>query len=872
MGLRRLAGIKYGLFILEIVGLIVLLSHAGRSGHADLAVSAMGSNAVIWKLGSEDGKSAEFASSANAVKTMSAAEAKVEADWSQVPPGLNAAKNPVFEMDYNLKQIPENGVLFRVKILDAYKSVPQLAVFSNHQLSGIIQVAGSSGTGSGYSYNKSYELYIPKEQLQTGSNQLKLQLIRCMYCSAGEDPFLWLTWDDLSLEALSAPADEPIHGRYVQTGTNVNNFEFYYDEGAVRHLPYVLKWLGLAYSGNIMRVSCASDVGEACSDVLDYYKVLKEYNTQAAALYLYTGDIKLNADGSLPDAAKQKLADYFKRYGSYFQYYEVDNEPGLFNRSKAVDLAVANWLNEEGKKISPGLKTVAPGWAYWPAYSIKSCQNQKGGSRTCGTPDGWERDPAQRLELERVTDLTNGHAYGNSYADPQGGSLPENLMTFKGTQDSFSKPMLSTEFGTSGGHTDLPIYGASEPQSAVFDRIMRAHIGFADMFIQHAAFYKDFSLFQTGFDLSGRNPADTRQYEFETGGETRVDIMRRLTLAYATHGKPLVYKVLNKDETKDKLVYVRAVDTSKLAPLPVSEATSNKLLINFVNFENRTQTLKVKVTMPESTVYEGERFGAGETYADSRTYVTGLQASPELTFTETLGPGEAVQYILQPSSSVAAKPPAWITASEAKGSGIQVSWLESEGAASYDVLRAEGESGALTPIAEQVKGTTYTDSGVEKGKLYRYAIRVNGKNERSEEAKVLYTGTAELDRLAFTVSSNIPLEKSDPKAAIDGNPRTRWDTGSNQTPGPYYQIDLGAIRQVGKIVLDYAKSPYDYPRHYRVEVSLDGRNWRQVAEGEGRKERTEITFAPAEVKQIRINQTGTGGNFWSIHELHIYSG
>ncbi len=864
------------LFVVEIIGIFVLLSHAGRTGGSELAAaSAQSSNQTIWKLGTEDGKSSEFVPAA-----VSKASASIEAAAgsstaiaaAKVPQGLNGESNPEFTLNYNLKQIPENGVLFRIKVLDAYKSVPQMAVFSNHQLSGIIQVAGSSGTDSEYSYNKSYEVYIPKEQLQTGSNQLKLQLVRCLYCSAAEDPYLWLKWDDLSLEALAAPAAEPINGRYVLTGTNVNNYEFYYDEGAVRHLPYVLKWLGLAYSGNVMRVTCASNVGDACSNVQDYYQVLKDYNTQASALYLYTGDIKLKADGSLPDEAKQKLADYFNRYGGYFQYYEVDNEPGLFNRSKAVDLAVADWLNKEGKKISPGLKTVAPGWAYWPAYSVKSCQNQTGDSRTCGTPDGWERDPQQRLELERVTDLTNGHAYGSSYADPEGGSLAENLQTFKGASDSFSKPMLVTEFGTSDSHTDSPAYGASDPQSAAFDRIMRAHIGFADMFIQHAAFFKDFSLFENGFDLTRHNPAETKQSEFKTGGDSRVDIMRRLTLAYATHGKPLSYEVVNKEETADKLVYVRAVDTSALDPLPVSGATSSKLLINFVNFENTTQTIQVKVTMPENTVYEGERFGAGETYQQARTYITGLKAAPELTFTETLGPGEAVQYILQPSSSIKAEPPAWVNAAEDQENGIRVDWLESEGAASYEVLRAEGTAGTWTVIASQLKETEYMDLKVVKGKTYRYAVRVTGSTAQSAEVKAVYTGTAELDRSTFKVSSNIDPAKTNPGAALDGNPRTRWDTAANQTPGSYYQIELEQVQLVGRILLDYTRSPYDYPRNYKVEVSTDGRQWHQVAEGQGKMERTEIAFTPSEAKLIRITQTGKGGNYWSIHELHVYSG
>jgi hypothetical protein len=650
----------------------------------------------VWKLGKWDDSSAEFkgavgkdiiniaAASAftgssakgtsSAMSVVESTSAPVLLNSGDIPPGLNASTNSELSLQYKLDQVPPNGVMFHVRILDAGKAVPQMAVFSNQQLSGIIQIAGVSGTGSAYNFKSNYELYIPKEQLKSGVNELKLKTARCLYCSSAEDKNVWWTWDDLSLEALASPAVEPVHGKYVLTGTNVNNNEFYYDQGAVRHLPYVLKWLGIAYSGNVMRVTCASNVGNACTDVGDYYQALKQYNMQSSALYLYTGDIKLQKDGSLPETAKQKLRDYVKKYGSYLQYYEVDNEPGLFNRSKAVDLAVAKWLNTEGKQMAPNLKTVAPGWAYWPTYSTKACKNQTGGTLKCGDPDGWERDPAQRKQLEEVTDLTNGHAYGESYNEEGGGSFVQNLKTFGGSSNGLRKKMLNTEFGTNDTHKDNPDYGASQPQAAAFDRIMRSQIGFADMFIQHAAFYKDYSLFKTGFDLQNHNPADTQIYPFGQGQDSRVNIMRRLSLAYATHGKPLPYSVLNPEETKDKMVYVRAVDTSTLKPLPGSGATSDKLLVNLVNFESTPQTVRVRVTMPQAGLYTGERFGAGSTYSQARRSISGLQASPALDFEEKLGPGEAVQYILEPkgAAQATASAPKWVKAASVQGGAVRI--------------------------------------------------------------------------------------------------------------------------------------------------------------------------------------------------------
>ncbi|MGW8957569.1 hypothetical protein [Paenibacillus sp. NPDC055715] len=713
---------------------------------------------LVWKLGQQDDSSAEFkgvvgkgkviisaapteSSAKETSSAMSIAEsttAPVLLSSGDISPGLNASTNPELTLQYKLGQVPPYGVIFRVRILDAGKAVPQMAVFSNHQLSGIIQVVGVSGTGSAYNFKNNYELYIPKEQLQSGINVLKLKAARCLYCSSAEDENVWWTWDDLSLETLASPANEPIHGKYILTGTNVNNKEFYYDQGAVKHLPYVLKWLGIAYSGNVMRVTCASNVNKACTDVGDYYQTLKQYNMQSSALYLYTGDIKLQKDGSLPETAKQKLRDYAKKYGSYLQYYEVDNEPGLFNRSKAVDLAVAKWLNTEGKQLVPHLKTVAPGWAYWPKYSTKACKNQAGVRLKCGDPDGWERDPAQRKQVEDVTDLTNGHAYGESYNEEDGGSFVQNLKTFGGSSNGLKKKMLNTEFGTNDTHRDNPDYGASQPQAAAFDRIMRSQIGFTDIFIQHAAFYRDYALFKNGFDLRNHNPAHTEIYPFGQGQDSRVNIMRRLSLAYATHGNPLTYKVLNPEETKDRMVYVRAVDTSKLKPLAGSGATSDKLLVNLVNFESTAQTIRVRVTMPKAGLYTGERFGAGSTYSQAQRSISGLKASPALDFQEKLGPGESVQYILKLKSTnqAVASAPTEVKAAAVQEDAVKIDWLQAKGVSAYDVLRADGTDGAYQVIASEVAGSTYTDHTVKVGSHYVYKVRATGGTQVSPAAKV----------------------------------------------------------------------------------------------------------------------------------------
>jgi mono/diheme cytochrome c family protein/glucose/arabinose dehydrogenase len=109
-------------------------------------------------------------------------------------------------------------------------------------------------------------------------------------------------------------------------------------------------------------------------------------------------------------------------------------------------------------------------------------------------------------------------------------------------------------------------------------------------------------------------------------------------------------------------------------------------------------------------------------------------------------------------------------------------------------------------------------------------------------------------------------------AAIDGNAKSRFDTGATQVPGMWFQIELPEAAEVAQITLDANGSDGDYPRRYEVLVSDDGTNWSPaIAKGRGDGPVTEITFDPVRTRFIRINQTGkVDGLFWSIHELGLF--
>ncbi len=126
----------------------------------------------------------------------------------------------------------------------------------------------------------------------------------------------------------------------------------------------------------------------------------------------------------------------------------------------------------------------------------------------------------------------------------------------------------------------------------------------------------------------------------------------------------------------------------------------------------------------------------------------------------------------------------------------------------------------------------------------------------------------ELQSWTFSSSST-----TDARNAVDGKLDTRWDTRGNQTPGQWFQIDMGDRYELTGLTLDSAGSDNDYPRGYEVRVSDDGESWSEpVASGKGAEAVTSIPLMPGtSAKHVRIVQTDSkDGTYWSIHELSVF--
>jgi hypothetical protein len=106
--------------------------------------------------------------------------------------------------------------------------------------------------------------------------------------------------------------------------------------------------------------------------------------------------------------------------------------------------------------------------------------------------------------------------------------------------------------------------------------------------------------------------------------------------------------------------------------------------------------------------------------------------------------------------------------------------------------------------------------------------------------------------------------------AIDGRPETRWDTGGSQAPGQWFSVDTRQPVKFNMVILDTSGSPNDEPAAYSVYVSGDGRNWGDpVAAGASASALLLIDLPVTSARYIRIEQTGSKTNYWSIHEFYL---
>ncbi|MBI5522648.1 MAG: discoidin domain-containing protein [Desulfarculus sp.] len=120
--------------------------------------------------------------------------------------------------------------------------------------------------------------------------------------------------------------------------------------------------------------------------------------------------------------------------------------------------------------------------------------------------------------------------------------------------------------------------------------------------------------------------------------------------------------------------------------------------------------------------------------------------------------------------------------------------------------------------------------------------------------------------------------------ALDNSPLVRWRSPGPQQAGQALRLELGQAMPIAGLVLTNEHWPGDQPRGLRVEISADGRDWREpeglaIQSGKViwggdrlllRDGYLRITFAPQPVAQARLTLTQSHPRqHWSIGHLRL---
>jgi endoglucanase Acf2 len=133
--------------------------------------------------------------------------------------------------------------------------------------------------------------------------------------------------------------------------------------------------------------------------------------------------------------------------------------------------------------------------------------------------------------------------------------------------------------------------------------------------------------------------------------------------------------------------------------------------------------------------------------------------------------------------------------------------------------------------------------------------------------------TGPLDRHLWSITTFKSGNNDLPLNMADGDRNTIWSSTTAQAPGQWVEVDMGESRYLDTVAIDAAGRNGDAARGVKLFVSEDGAAWGEpvfTAANTGAatgQQRLSATFTPVKGRHLRIEQTGSAGNWWAIAEL-----
>lgn len=139
-------------------------------------------------------------------------------------------------------------------------------------------------------------------------------------------------------------------------------------------------------------------------------------------------------------------------------------------------------------------------------------------------------------------------------------------------------------------------------------------------------------------------------------------------------------------------------------------------------------------------------------------------------------------------------------------------------------------------------------------------------------ANFIIKGDAVVDdtNLAKTATADASSQGTENSAdkAIDGNVKTRWESNKG-SDDEWLQLDLGSVKAINSVKINWEAA---YATEYKIQVSQDGKTWKDVAVEQGKQGKVTTEFAAVEARYVRMQGVSrvTDGYGYSIYEFEVY--
>ncbi len=106
--------------------------------------------------------------------------------------------------------------------------------------------------------------------------------------------------------------------------------------------------------------------------------------------------------------------------------------------------------------------------------------------------------------------------------------------------------------------------------------------------------------------------------------------------------------------------------------------------------------------------------------------------------------------------------------------------------------------------------------------------------------------------------------------ALDGDPRSFWDSGSSQTPGQWFRLNLSAPRLIDGV--QFLSPGMGYPAGYALRASRDGKVWSEITRVAAKNVNDVLAiFAPEQIQYLQLDLLAPTRASWMISEILVHS-